>query len=184
MANLLRKLRWRAKRCWGRLIGVDPIEVDRRLIARNNIRVRARCRRNPPKSVLLLLPYCLQWVGCPHRIVWNINNCHGCGRCTIKDLIGLADETGCELRISLSSYGALEIVRETEPDLTVAVACERELVDGIVAVDGRPAYCIFNQRPEGYCRNTTCDVDEVRMVLNDLLGTDIAVRPRDNGGAN
>jgi hypothetical protein len=98
----------------------------------------------------------------------------------MKDLIELAEGAGCELRIALSSYRAVEIVREAEPDLIVAVACERELIDGIVAVAGRPAYCIFNQRPEGYCRNTTCDIAEIRVVLSELLGTDIALHP---GGA-
>ena len=184
MTNVLRKLRWRAKRRCSRLTGSDPADVDRRLVARNNARVLARCRRNPPQSVLLLLPHCLQWADCPHRIVWNINNCRGCGRCTIKDLIELAEGSGCELRIALSSYRAVEIVREVEPDLTVAVACERELIDGIVAVDGRPVYCIFNQRPEGYCRNTACDIDEIRAALNELLGYEAAPRSRDNGGAD
>ena len=178
MTNALRKMRWRMERHCGRLRSCDPTEIDRRLVARNNARVRAQCRQNPPKSVLLLLPHCLQWVDCPHRIVWDINNCRGCGRCTIKDLIELAEKTGCELRIALSSYRAVEIVQEVEPDLTVAVACERELIDGIVAVDGRPAYCIFNERPEGYWRNTTCDVNEVQTVLSELLRPDVASRLR------
>jgi hypothetical protein len=99
----------------------------------------------------------------------------------MKDLIELAGGSGCELRIALSSYRAVEIVRETEPELVVAVACERELIDGIVAVAGRPAYCIFNQQPEGYCRNTTCDIDEIRAVLGELLGTGIASQPHGAG---
>jgi len=181
MTNTLRKMIWRLERRCSRLRSCDPTEIDRRLVTRNNKRVQARCRQNPPKSVLLLLPHCLQWVDCPHRIVWDIDNCRGCGRCTIKGLIELAETTGCELRIALSSYRAVEIVREVEPDLTVAVACERELIDGIVAVDGRPTYCIFNERPEGYCRNTTCDVDEVRTVLSELLRPDVASRLRGAG---
>ena len=181
MTNMLRKMRLRAQRRYGRLRGCDPAEIDCRLVAGNNARVRARCRRKPPKSALLLLPHCLQRVDCPHRIVWDINNCRGCGRCTMKDLIELAGGAGCELRIALSSYRAVEIVQETEPELIVAVACERELIDGIVAVAGRPAYCIFNQRPEGYCRNTTCDIDEIRAVLGELLGTGIASQPRGAG---
>jgi len=165
-------------RCGARLVGRDPIEVDRWIVARNNARVRAECRRNPPKSVLLLIPHCLQWADCPHRIVWHINNCRGCGKCTVTDLIELADGAGAELRVALSSYTAPEIVREVNPDLTVAIACERELTDGIAAVNGRLAYCIFNQRPEGYCRNTTCDVGEVRETLSDLLGYDVTPVPR------
>jgi len=170
---------WRGiLRIGARLTGRDPDDVDRWLLDRNNARTLARCRRHRPNSVLLLLPHCLQWTECPHRIVWHIDNCRACGKCTIKDLIELADGAGCTIRVALSSYTAPRIVRQVDPDLTVAIACERELTDGIAAVNGRLAYCIFNERPEGYCRNTMCNVDEVREVLTELLGCAVSPRPR------
>ncbi|MCD6288458.1 MAG: DUF116 domain-containing protein [Candidatus Hydrogenedentes bacterium] len=166
----LRSAWWALLRKLARVMGRDPVDVDRWIVKSNNARVRRLCRKRPPKSVLLLLPHCLQWTECPHRIVHHVENCRGCGRCTIKGLLEVADETGCDIRIALSSYTAPQIVAETDPDLIVAVACERELTDGLAAMNGRPAYCIFNERPEGYCRNTTCTVEEVRDAVLDLFG--------------
>jgi hypothetical protein len=166
----VREAWWAALRVGARAVGRDPDDVNRWIVERNNERVRRRCMSHPPKSVLLLLPHCLQWVECPYRIVHHIENCRGCGKCPIKGLLSLADETGIDIRVALSSYTAPQIIKETDPDLTVAVACERELTDGLAAVNGRPAYCILNERPEGYCRNTMCTVEDVRDAVVELLG--------------
>jgi hypothetical protein len=57
------------------------------------------------------------------------------------------------------------VVRRLEPRAVIGLACERELVAGIMAVDGRPVLGVANQRPLGPCRGTTLDLDELREAL-------------------
>ena len=46
------------------------------------------------KRLLLLMPHCLQVDKCKIRLTHNVRNCEQCGKCGIKDLIGISDRTG------------------------------------------------------------------------------------------
>ncbi len=62
---------------------------------------------------------------------------------------------------------ARKIIRETKPRAIVAVACERDLVNGIQDIAPRiPVIGIPNSRPVGPCKNTGLDIAEFRTALD------------------
>jgi hypothetical protein len=65
---------------------------------------------------------------------------------------------------------ALRLVRDTKPDVIIAVACERDLLSGIRDIYPMPVIGIRNTRPEGPCRNTRVDCgaveDTVKLIKN------------------
>lgn len=116
-------------------------------------------------NILILLPHCLQIADCDVRITHNILNCKRCGRCGIKDLIGIAEEHGLKLFVATGGTIARRIVKDMRPDAIVAVACERDLSSGIVDTYPMPVIGILNERPHGPCLNTQVDLSALRTVL-------------------
>ncbi len=138
-------------------------QMQRFVINLNNKLVRAENLKT--KKILLLLPHCLQIDECTIRLTHNIYNCEGCGRCEIKDLIQIADEN--ELNLSVATGGTLarRIVKDIEPEVVVAVACERDLSSGIVDTYPLPVLGIPNERPFGPCLNTQVDLEKVKEAI-------------------
>ncbi|MDI6801084.1 MAG: DUF116 domain-containing protein [Thermodesulfovibrionales bacterium] len=133
------------------------------IIALNNRLVRAQGFKT--KRILLLLPHCLQINDCDVRITNDIYNCKRCGRCEIKDLIGIADENNLKLFVATGGSLARRIVKEAKPEAIVAVACERDLSSGIVDSYPMPVLGIPNERPFGPCFNTRVDLTRVREAI-------------------
>ncbi len=142
--------------------------LQRFVIRLNNILVR---RENPKtKKILLLLPHCLQIDECTIRLTHNIYNCERCGRCEIRDLIGIADEQGLKLFVATGGTIARKIVMEARPEAIVAVACERDLSSGLVDTYPIPVLGVSNERPFGPCFNTRVDLDKVKEAIRFLSG--------------
>jgi hypothetical protein len=126
--------------------------------------VRRRPRGRGP--VLVLLPRCLQRPGCPQPVVDDIESCRRCGKCPMAELLDLRSEYPDVVMAVLTGGSVVPgVVRRLEPRAVIGLACERELVAGIMAVDGRPVLGVANQRPLGPCRGTTLDLDELREAL-------------------
>ena len=154
----------------GRLAGFRREQVQHAFVAVNNELVLAQCRNgNPPRSVLLLMPHCLQDKDCLVKITYRAENCKRCGKCSIKDLLGLSEKYGVHLAVATGGTIARRIVIETRPDLIIAVACERDLTSGIQDTTPLPVYGIFNQRPFGPCLNSQVALDRVESVLREVL---------------
>jgi hypothetical protein len=154
----------------GRLAGFRREQVQHAFVAVNNELVLAQCRNgSPPRSVLLLMPHCLQDKDCLVKITHRVENCKRCGKCSIKDLLGLAEKYGVHIAVATGGPIARRIVIETRPDLIIAVACERDLTSGIQDTTPLPVYGIFNQRPFGPCLNTQVALDRVESVLREVL---------------
>lgn len=150
----------------GKLAGYKREEVQHAFVAVNNELVLARCLNGkPPKSILLLMPHCLQNSDCTVKITYRAENCKRCGKCRICDLLALAEQYGTTLAVATGGTFARRIVMETRPDLIIAVACERDLTSGIQDTTPMPVYGIFNQRPFGPCLNTQVSIDRVESVL-------------------
>jgi hypothetical protein len=133
------------------------------VIVLNNRLVRIEGKKT--RKILLLLPHCLQIDECTIRLTHNIYNCERCGRCEIRDLIGISDEH--ELNLSIATGGTLarKIVSEVKPEAIVAVACERDLSSGLVDSFPLPVIGIPNERPFGPCVNTSVDLEKVREAI-------------------
>lgn len=117
------------------------------------------------KKILLLLPHCLQINDCDVRITNDIFNCKRCGRCEIKDLIGIALKNNLRLFVATGGNLARRIVKDEKPEAIVAVACERDLSSGIADSYPLPVLGIPNKRPFGPCLNTQVDLEKVKEAI-------------------
>jgi hypothetical protein len=120
-------------------------------------------------KVLLLAPTCLQAEGCGREITKDPSLCERCGNCPVKDLVELAVERGLELHFVGGGTLARALLEGREPDAVVAVACERELTEGILFSRAIPVLAIPNTRPRGPCKETQVDIAEVREAVESLL---------------
>jgi len=163
----------------GRLLGRDAAEIKQSFIAVNNQMVRSRRFCLSPAQLLLLLPHCLQWSLCPHKITIDINNCHRCGRCPVNDLIALREKYGVALGMATGGTLARRHVKQYRPRAIVAVACERDLTSGIQDANPIPVLGVANERPNGPCLDTQVALDKVEEAIRFFLG---AGRPAAGGG--
>jgi len=153
----------------GKLIFRDKEKVENSFISINNYFVGSVSGRVGNKSILVLLPRCLQNSKCSKNVIEDIANCAGCGLCDIKDLNFLKDKYGIKIYASSGGTLARELVRKYSPALVVAVACERELVTGIKDTFGIPVYALKNYKPSGPCKDTRVDVVEFEEVIKKYL---------------
>ncbi len=123
----------------------------------------------PADRILLLLPHCLQHHECPHRVTYSIDNCRRCGKCVIGEIVELSGSMGVEARVTTGGTLARRLLREKAPALVVAVACPRDLGQGIIDSLPIPAIGVLNSRPNGDCFDTAVAVDRLREMLLRVL---------------
>ena len=139
------------------------------LVRLNNRVTRGRRVRTEPGRVLVLLARCLQSGECGRNLARDARAaCARCGRCPIGPLLDLADRTGVRLLVAGGGRQALAAVRGAGIDAVVAVACERELVQGIFGVFPTPVVAVCNTRPLGDCHDTQVDVAAVEAAVRQL----------------
>lgn len=139
------------------------------LIIYNNAIQKKQLKKYNNKDILILLPHCLQNAGCPHKVTFDINNCKECGKCVIQDFKRIEAEYGVHIKVATGGTLARKIVSEVKPKVILAVACHRDLTEGIKDIDVIPVVGVLNDRPNGPCFNTTCDVKEIKRILTKLL---------------
>ncbi len=153
----------------GRIFGIPKDQIRESFVHVNNTFVKVLKKKFKPEKVLILLPHCLQWTECPYRITVDINHCRECEKCNIADLKRLAQKTGVKIAIATGGTLARKIIIQNRPQLILAVACERDLVDGLNDVFPIPVYGVLNQRPEGPCVNTRVVVELLDSALEEAL---------------
>jgi hypothetical protein len=138
-------------------------DLQQYIIDLNNKLVRKEKPRT--KRILLLLPHCLQINDCKIRLTHNIYNCQRCGKCEIKELIGIAEENELDLFVATGGTLARRTVQDLKPEAIVAIACQRDLSSGIVDTYPIPIIGIPNERPFGPCVNTRVDIERVKEAI-------------------
>lgn len=138
-------------------------DLQQYIIELNNKLVRKEGPRT--KRILLLLPHCLQINECKIRLTHNIHNCQRCGKCEIKELIGIAEENDLDLFVATGGTLARRTVQDLKPEAIVAIACQRDLSSGIVDTYPIPIIGIPNERPYGPCINTRVDIEQVKEAI-------------------
>ncbi len=138
------------------------------IIKLNNQLVRWRNPRVLPHEVLLLLPHCLHKQSCPRNVVHSLDECKRCGQCSVGALTGIRDDFGVVACVVGGGRDALARTRQPEIKAVVAVACEKELVQGIFAAFPKPVLGVLNSTPEGPCKNTLADPAEVIQAIERL----------------
>ena len=158
----------------GRILNIPRERIQQSLIDINNNIVKLRGIKVKPDELLLLLPHCLQNSNCRIKLINNLANCCRCGECSIKDLseIGINQK----IRLSLAKGGteARKILGEIKPKAVIAVACERDLISGIIDSYPISVYGIINNRPFGYCKDTCINLRAIRDGIEFFLGEEIA----------
>jgi uncharacterized protein len=152
----------------GKAFRLPADRAELHLIALNN-RMQNRSRRQWEK-ILILTPSCLQNKDCQNNVVEDIAHCQGCGKCRIKDLLQLSAKYRTRVAVATGGRLARQIVQETKADAVIAVACEKELVSGILDTYPVGVMAIVNSRPFGPCVNTDVDIAQVEKILAGLLG--------------
>ena len=153
----------------GRIIGITKDRIRESFVHVNNTFVKVLSNNYKPEEILILLPHCLQNTECEIRVTVDINNCRDCGRCKISELKSIAKETGVHIAIATGGSLARRIIIKHRPKFIIAVACERDLVDGLMDVFPIPVYGVLNDRPEGPCVNTSVAVEVIESALKNIL---------------
>lgn len=98
-----------------------------------------------------------------------MEECLRCGQCNVEALLTLRDRYGVPCCMARGGREALNYVREKNIEAVVAVACEKELVDGIRACFPKPVLAVTNHRLNGPCRDTCVDIPAVEEALKSIL---------------
>ena len=146
-----------------------PVFLDKLMIRLNNRWVGWRRIRVKPGEILLLLPHCLHKQSCPRNVVHSLDECRRCGDCSVGALAGLRDDFGVVACVVGGGREALAQVRNPRIKAVVAVACDKELMQGIRAAFPKPVLAVSNRTPEGPCKNTLADPAEVSHALASLI---------------
>ncbi|XOB65694.1 DUF116 domain-containing protein [Deferribacteres bacterium DY0037] len=149
----------------GKMLGVEKDRLVRAFVNINNEIVRNLMKGKQPENILILLPHCLQLDDCGLKLTSDIGKCVGCGKCDIKDLVEIAEKYNLAINVATGGTVARRIVKETRPDVILAVACERDLLSGIQDTYPLPVIGFCNKRPNGECRSTRVNV---RMIEDEI----------------
>jgi hypothetical protein len=135
----------------GRLLSIDRDRLAHAFVRINNALVRMDPRGAAPEQAIVLLPRCLR-------------------KEQLEQARALARSCGVEAAIVGGGEQARQRVQEKRPKLVIGVACERDLLSGIRDVRGQFSVLgIPNQRPEGPCRNTQIDLEELKSALDSCV---------------
>lgn len=155
----------------GKMLGVEKDRIVRAFVNINNEIVRNLVKGKKPENILVLLPHCLQLEDCDLKLTSDIGKCIGCGKCDIKDLVEIAEKYNLAINVATGGTIARRIVKDTKPDVILAVACERDLLSGIQDTYPLPVIGFCNRRPNGECRSTRVNVslieNEIKNIYND-----------------
>jgi hypothetical protein len=142
---------------------------SRLIVKLSNGITRLRRVKVLPENLLLLVPRCLQKTGCGQTLGEIIDDCNACGQCGVTDLLAIRDEFGIHCSVAAGGREALAFVKDPKIKAVVAIACEKELAQGILAVFPTPVLGVLNIQTNGPCRNTRFDPDLVRTAVRSML---------------
>ena len=136
----------------GGLIGTSSDRLTNAFIKLNNSLTRVANRRVDSDHLVVLLPRCLE-------------------KSIRVEAVEIAGRYGCSLHIVPGGGEARRVIRERRPRAVIAVACERDLLSGIEELGlVLPVLALPNRRPEGPCRCTEIDLDELEAAIQTFLG--------------
>jgi uncharacterized protein len=169
MVNLYLQWLYPVLLAMGKSFGKDINEIRRAYTRLNNQSILGRKKRYQPSEVLILVPHCIQQADCSVKLTNEIMLCRECGLCDISDLIALKNKYRVDTAVVTGGTLARKRISDKRPKLIIAIACERDLISGLMDVRKIPVYAMINERPEGPCHNTHINAREVEKILNRLL---------------
>jgi len=146
-----------------------PAALDKAVVALSNVTTRLRRTRCRPEEILVLFPACLQRSGCDRRLDHALTNCARCGRCAVASFLDLADRYGVQVYRATGGRQAVARARDPKVKAIVAVACRRELREGIFACLPKAVLATNIEWPCGPCKDTTVEMDRVEEAVRWFL---------------
>lgn len=143
--------------------------IQASFIRLNNRITRWRRIRVEPAHLLLLAAHCLQGSACGQNLNRGVEQCKGCGLCPVKELLALQKRHGVQCKIAAGGRQALTYVKDPSVKAVVAVACEKELLEGIFASFPKPVLAVSNTRPNGPCHDTQVQTAAIDSALREML---------------
>ncbi|MCB5225113.1 MAG: DUF116 domain-containing protein [Candidatus Cloacimonadaceae bacterium] len=116
-------------------------------------------------NILVLLPHCLQKDDCTVRVTADIMNCEECGGCDIATVKKLITQQNVKSAIATGGSLARKLIEDNKPDVIVAVACHRDLLEGLRDAWSYPVYAVLNERPKGPCHETTVSIASIEFAI-------------------
>jgi hypothetical protein len=136
----------------GKRFGITADRVSNSLLKVNNALVLATVPFTGKESVLLLLPRCLT-------------------REIRQEIVQYSEGLGLKHAVCAGGEDARKKILLEQPNIVVAVACERDLIAGLRDIRGKiPVIGIPNSRPQGPCKCTELNVEEFVKTLRHLRG--------------
>jgi len=84
-------------------------------------------------------------------------------------MLDLRDKFLLKCLVASGGRQAVKQARSDDVKVVVAVACEKELVDGIRAIFPKPVIAVINSRPNGPCKDTKIDAAKVREAIEGIV---------------
>ncbi len=155
----------------GRFLHIAREKIERSFIEVNNqmVMVGAPKLKVQAGDLLLLLPHCLQYDGCPYKITRQAENCRRCGKCQMAEILCLSSARGLRVEVVTGGTSARQAVQKHRPRAVIAVACERDLSSGMLDTFPLPVVGVINERPQGPCFNTRVDFKMLEKAIDSLL---------------
>jgi len=167
--NFLTRLLFPLALSFGKIFGIKKEKVEGSYVELNSYLVRCKKIKVSSDEILVLLPRCIQNNECKNDVILDIKNCKGCGKCDIGKINSIIKDTNIKAIVVTGGEQAREAVLKFKPKIIIAVACERELVSGIMDVSSFFVIGIINIRPFGPCFNTRVNVDRLKETLDSCL---------------
>jgi uncharacterized protein len=147
----------------GRKYGISRDRVSNSFIKVHNLLLRSHGGAVDTSRPLILLPRCLK-----------------------KDVRRMVIDRieGMDAKVVTAGGGedARNAIREFQPSVIVAIACERDLVSGMKDVAKKiPVLAITNRRPEGPCKNTFLNDEQLEEAVAFLANESKTWRRRSEG---
>ncbi len=142
---------------------------SRAFVSLNNALRKVERRKVPAEQLLLLFPVCLQNSDCDAKITNDVSNCRRCGKCKVKSILEMAERYGVRAVAATGGELALQETKAKDVKAVVAIACEKELRQGIVAAFPKPVVGVVNLRPNGPCKDTDVNLPEAEAALRMCL---------------
>jgi len=143
--------------------------MNKTLIALNNLSVRLRRTRCKPAELLVLFSRCLQRSACQHKLDETLGACARCGQCAVCRFLDLRDKCGVQVFMATGGHQAAERSKAPGIKAIVAVACEKELREGVLASLPKAVLAKTIAWPVGKCKDTTVEMDEVEKAVRWFL---------------
>ena len=99
----------------------------------------------------------------------NIIYCEECGKCDVAALKQMSLENNVQAALASGGSMARKVIKDHDPDVVVAVACHRDLIEGVRDAWRLPIFAILNERPNGPCFETTVNLADVQFALNKFI---------------